>query len=393
MRPVCRKKTINNYMSQNRKNIGILTPPIERAGIIPLLSLIRIFDQLGLDIYLITGGIGYDYFKNYNGIHTFNNNLNSGRNTLTRIKNYIFFQIQESKRIFLLSKKVDLWFFMFTGECQLFPMLMAKLCRKKVIIIITGSAQKTLEIQEDFLGGGLKILTLITSALSDRILLYSNKLIDEYGFTRWNKKILIAHRHFLDFTTFTVITPYIDRPPLIGYIGRLSEEKGVQHFIQALPAIFYNNDHLHHQDLRAFIGGDGQLKEWIKASLQKGGFTDRVNLLGWVAHDDLPKYLNQLRLLILPSYTEGLPNIMLEAMACGTPVLATPVGAIPDVIIDGKTGFIMDNNTPECIAENVKRALACPELEEIVKAGRRYVGEEHYLMKVKDNWGKIIQDI
>ena len=61
---------------------------------------------------------------------------------------------------------------------------------------------------------------------------------------------------------------------------------------------------------------------------------------------------------------------MLEVMACGTPVLATPGGAIPDVIIDGKTGFIMEDNTPCCIAHNVKRALSCPDLEEIAKNGR-----------------------
>lgn len=94
------------------------------------------------------------------------------------------------------------------------------------------------------------------------------------------------------------------------------------------------------------IGGDGELKESIAASLQEQGVTARVELPGWISHDDLPRYLNQLRLLVLPSYTEGLPNIMLEAMACGTPVLATPVGAIPDVIIDGRTGFVMDNMTP-----------------------------------------------
>ncbi|MDR9817328.1 MAG: glycosyltransferase family 4 protein [Candidatus Methanoculleus thermohydrogenotrophicum] len=128
--------------------------------------------------------------------------------------------------------------------------------------------------------------------------------------------------------------PLPDRPSLIGYIGRLSGEKGVQHFAQALPAVLNGRE-----DLRVLIGGDGPLKELIEASLQKGGVTARVDLPGWISHDDLPGYLNQLRLLVLPSYTEGLPNIMLEAMACGTPVLATPVGAIPDVIIDGKTGL------------------------------------------------------
>jgi glycosyltransferase involved in cell wall biosynthesis len=116
-------------------------------------------------------------------------------------------------------------------------------------------------------------------------------------------------------------------------------------------------------------------------------------LPGWISHDDLPGYLNQLRLLVLPSYTEGLPNIMLEAMACGTPVLATPVGAIPDVIRDGKTGFIMENNSPECIAENVARALASPDLEEIAEAGRRFVEENFTFEKVVGKWKRLLQEI
>ncbi len=99
------------------------------------------------------------------------------------------------------------------------------------------------------------------------------------------------------------------------------------------------------------------------------------------------------RLLVLPSYTEGLPNIMLEAMACGTPVLATPVGTIPDVIIDGKTGFIMENNSPECIAANVVRALSSPDLERIAEDGKRFAEENFSFEKTVENWKGILQSI
>ncbi len=105
------------------------------------------------------------------------------------------------------------------------------------------------------------------------------------------------------------------------------------------------------------IIGDGDLKSNVNKYLSQNGLENNVKLVGWSSHEDLPKYLNSLKLLVIPSYTEGLPNIMLEGMACGTPVLATGVGAIPDIINDEKTGFIMENNSPECIAKKTFSAL------------------------------------
>ncbi|WP_220682208.1 glycosyltransferase family 4 protein [Methanofollis formosanus] len=242
--------------------------------------------------------------------------------------------------------------------------------------------------QSDFLSLIVTLFSKINYFLASRIILYSSRLISDWHLEPYHHKILIAHRHFLDFNNFDFITSLSDRPIFIGYIGRLSGEKGVLNFTWALPAILSNR-----RDLRVFICGDGQLKGAIETSLQDDGIATRVDLHGWISHDDLPRYLNQLRLLVLPSYTEGLPNIMLEAMACGTPVLATPVGAIPDVIVDGKTGFIMENNSPECILENVIRALSSPDLEQIAENGRQFVEENFTFEHVIARWKEVFEEI
>jgi len=74
-------------------------------------------------------------------------------------------------------------------------------------------------------------------------------------------------------------------------------------------------------------------------------------------------------------------------------VLATPVGAIPDVIRDEKTGFIMEDNSPECIAENVVRALEHPDLEEIAEVGRRFVGEEFTFERAVERWREVLEQV
>jgi glycosyltransferase involved in cell wall biosynthesis len=224
--------------------------------------------------------------------------------------------------------------------------------------------------------------------LADKIIVYAPRLISKWDLDPYIHKILIAHRHFIDRDTFTVTTPLFDRPLIIGYIGRLSAEKGVQHFIRAFPTIFSERD-----DLRVLIVGDGQLKGNIETLLETEKISHRVDLPGWISHKQLPRYLNQIRLLVLPSFTEGLPNIMLEAMACGTPVLATPVGAIQDVICDGETGFIMEGNSPESIAENVIRALECPDLARIAENGRHFVLENYTFEKTVERWEKIFNNI
>jgi len=357
-------------------------------NLIPLDNLLRILMPITPDIHCMLGVYEYNHHKNDEKLTCFSQSNNIHSNPLLRILSYFHMQIRLVKTMYNIRNKVDAYLFFIAGDTLLLPITFGKLSNKKVILLLAGSTIKTHQMNRDKLTAGLEVLRSPCLSLADKIIVYAPILIQDYQLEKYRHKILIAYEHFLDFNTFSVTTPLSDRPPYVGYIGRLSGEKGVQHFIQALPAIL--NDR---KDLRVLIGGDGQLKEAIEASLQEVEITDRVDLPGWISHDDLFKYLNQLRLLVLPSYTEGLPNIMLEAMACGTPVLTTPVGAIPDVIIDGETGFIMENNSPKCIADNMVRALSSPELGQIAVNGRRFVEENFTFEKVVKNWKRILQKI
>ena len=80
-------------------------------------------------------------------------------------------------------------------------------------------------------------------------------------------------------------------------------------------------------------------------------------------------------------------------MACGTPVLATSVGGVPDVIKDEETGFIMKDNSPECIAKNVMRALEHPDLEKIVENARALVEREFTYEAAVERYRKILKEL
>jgi glycosyltransferase involved in cell wall biosynthesis len=205
--------------------------------------------------------------------------------------------------------------------------------------------------------------------LANNIIVYSEALIPVLGLKRFagqsglrkNKgKILIAHEHSIDFDNFNIRNRLNERENVVGYIGRLSQEKGVMNFLEAIPIILGRQ-----KDLKFIIVGDGHLRQEIERYLNDEKLTDKVKLIKFVPHEEVSNYLNELKLLLLPSYTEGLPNIVLESMACGTPVLATEVGGIPDFIADGECGFIMESNSPDYIARNVIRVLDDSRLEQV----------------------------
>ena len=134
---------------------------------------------------------------------------------------------------------------------------------------------------------------------------------------------------------------------VVLYVGRLVkplEMKGMGFLIEAVKELL-----LEHKNLKLVFVGDGdgrsESEKWAKT------IKSNVRFAGY--RDDVYKFMSAADVLVLPSLAEGCPNVVLEACACGTPVVASRVGAVPELIEDGKTGFIV---SPRSISE-IKQAL------------------------------------
>ena len=357
---------------QKQCNIGIVTMPIVEAGVMALSKLTDIVSSLSTRICLITGDAGYTFFKDNHKVEVHGVGDSPKPNTLSRIAKYIPIQLRITYRFSRTSRKVDLWIFFTGGLASPFPILIGKLFGKKTLLIYPASDVEIMRAQSKILPVPMELLTRASSIISDRIIVYSKTLIAQYNLQKYNHKISIANEYFIDIDRFKIRDKFDERENLVAYIGRLSQEKGALNFVSAIPEVLQERD-----DINFLVGGDGPLRNKIEKSIYEKRLKDRIKLTGWIPHNELPDYLNRLKLIVLPSYTEGIPAIMLEAMACGTPVLVTPVGAIPDVIKHGETGLIMEKNTPMSIARNILEAMVCPRLSKIAQNARTLIEQEY----------------
>ena len=116
----------------------------------------------------------------------------------------------------------------------------------------------------------------------------------------------------------------------ILYIGNLIRSKGVNDLISAVVQL-----RRHRQDFEVCIAGKGPEKPFIEQFIEKNDHRSYIKILGMVDHQELKWWINASSCVCLPSYSEGVPNVVLEAMACKTNVVATKVGGIPEVIDNG----------------------------------------------------------
>ncbi len=156
---------------------------------------------------------------------------------------------------------------------------------------------------------------------------------------------------------------------IVGAAGRLSPEKGFDVLIAAAARV------VNTEDMVGFVlFGEGPCKADLVKQINAAGLSRYVVLSGFRA--DLDRFLPFLDLLVLPSYTEGLPNVVLEAFASGVPVVATAVGGTPELVEDKVSGYLVPAGDADALAARILDALSSEDnLREMGLRGRQRVLE------------------
>ena len=131
------------------------------------------------------------------------------------------------------------------------------------------------------------------------------------------------------------------------FLGLLGKNKGIYDLLECI------RDHKveFQGKLKLYIGGNGEI-EHVKQLIKEYGIADIVIFEGWVSGDKKIELLNKSDAYILPSYKEGLPISILEAMSYGMPIISTPVGGIPEIVSNGENGYLVEPGNKEDIYNN-----------------------------------------
>lgn len=154
---------------------------------------------------------------------------------------------------------------------------------------------------------------------------------------------------------------------LVGLVGRLTPQKGGEYFLRTAAALLGE-----FPDVRFVLVGEGPERKRLEQLAQELGIAAQVGFLG--RREDMPGVYASLDVLVLPSINEGLPMTILEALATGTPVVATAVGAVPKLIVPGRTGLLVEPRDTAGLRAAVARLLTDAKLrKELGENGRAWV--------------------
>lgn len=189
---------------------------------------------------------------------------------------------------------------------------------------------------------------------------------------QWSK-IHVVHCGVDDDFFAQSFTPIPDTPTFVC-VGRLSEQKGQFLLLEAIAQLVSEGFHL-----KVRLVGDGPLRDEIERLIAKLNLENYVNITGWASNAEVRRYILESRALVLPSFAEGLPVVIMEALALSRPVITTYVAGIPELVEPEVCGWLTPAGSVEDLVVALRSAIQSPveALEKMGKLGAERVAQQH----------------
>lgn len=178
---------------------------------------------------------------------------------------------------------------------------------------------------------------------------------------------------------------FLNKPPArivskteLVTVGRLSAQKGQLVLLSALAILAREG-----VPFKMKIAGDGPLRPQLEQSIRELGLKDRVELMGALSNSQVRALIRGARALVLPSLAEGLPVVLMEALALGRPVVTTYIAGIPELVTDRACGWLVPAGSVQQLANAIKQCLSAPDvvIQSMGAVGRKRVLEQHDIAK------------
>ena len=181
------------------------------------------------------------------------------------------------------------------------------------------------------------------------------------NFADWGK-VKIVHCG-LEASFYNVPAKLIAATPRLVCVGRLCEQKGQMLLIEAAKKL--NDSGV---DFELILAGDGEMRAEIESLIAKYQLQDKVKITGWISSDEVRKHILSSQALVLPSFAEGLPVVIMEAMSLKRPVISTYIAGIPELLKQGENGWLCVAGDVEDLHKAMREALTLP-VETLQKMG------------------------
>ena len=278
----------------------------------------------------------------------------------------------------------------------LFPIILgARLAGSKVVARVSGIPIGTANQAGKLRSFRSELALFVERAslrLADKIHVLSRSLLREYmkrGISRSRFCVISQGCNTNKFSFKEKSNNKSEKLRRILYVGRLAPKKGLIDALIAFARLVQEYD----RNLRFTIVGFGPEKEKLRKLVIQLRISDYVEFLGYVSNDDLPTIYKNSDVLVLPSLSEGLPNVVLEAQASGLVVIGTNVGAIPELLDSGR-GIVVKPRDPNAIEMAIRTVFDHNTLrEDITQKARNYVVNEHSYKSVINKYLNLFEEL